>query len=96
MAVVAFKTGRHFLHIDVSPQYCQIAEKRLEAARIEQELPLSVGRIGKVHKVGQLFHIASNEIPARRREKLAQSRLLETKASYANKDKEKPLTKVKL
>jgi DNA modification methylase len=29
VAVVAKKTGRHFIHIDVSEKYCQIAMKRL-------------------------------------------------------------------
>jgi CheY-like chemotaxis protein len=31
VAVVAKRTGRHFIHIDVSQKYCQIAAQRLEA-----------------------------------------------------------------
>jgi DNA modification methylase len=30
VAVVAKKTGRHFIHVDVSNKYCQIAAKRLQ------------------------------------------------------------------
>jgi DNA modification methylase len=29
VAVVAKKTGRHFIHVDSSKKYCQIAEERL-------------------------------------------------------------------
>ena len=32
VAVVAKKTGRHFIHIDVSKKYCQIAARRLASA----------------------------------------------------------------
>jgi len=32
VAVVAYKTGRHFIHIDISPKYCQVAQERLEEA----------------------------------------------------------------
>lgn len=35
VAVVAFKTGRNFIHIDISPEYCQTAEKRLTQAKRE-------------------------------------------------------------
>ena len=44
VAVVAQKTGRHFIHIEISSKYCQIAEQRLETARMLQELPLSLGK----------------------------------------------------
>ncbi|MEK9174361.1 MAG: DNA methyltransferase, partial [Patescibacteria group bacterium] len=30
VATVAAKTGRNFIHIDVSPQYCKIAKDRLD------------------------------------------------------------------
>lgn len=33
VAAVAKKTGRHFVHIDVSRKYCEIARKRLETVR---------------------------------------------------------------
>lgn len=33
VAVVAYKTGRHFIHIDISEQYNKIAEDRLKAAK---------------------------------------------------------------
>ena len=47
VAVVASKTGRHFIHIDISQKYCEITERRLEVARMLQELPISVGRTGR-------------------------------------------------
>lgn len=30
VAAVAAKTGRHFIHIDISPQYCKIAKDRVD------------------------------------------------------------------
>jgi len=55
VAVVAQKTGRHFIHIDISPKYCKIAEQRLETARMLQEFPLPSSRTGKKVKVRELF-----------------------------------------
>lgn len=37
VAVVAARTGRHFIHIDISEEYCQLAKKRLATA---EQLPL--------------------------------------------------------
>jgi DNA modification methylase len=38
VAVVSKKTGRHFIHLDLSHEYCEIAETRLEeAARLMKE-----------------------------------------------------------
>ncbi len=34
VATVAYKTGRHFIHIDISEEYNEVAQKRLERARI--------------------------------------------------------------
>jgi site-specific DNA-methyltransferase (adenine-specific) len=51
VAIVAYKTGRHFIHIDISPKYCKVAEERLATARMLKELPLSIGRTGKTIKV---------------------------------------------
>jgi len=55
VAVVAQKTGRHFIHIDISQKYCKVAEKRLEIVRMLQEFPLSASRTGKRAKVSELF-----------------------------------------
>lgn len=33
VAVVALKTGRKFTHIDISPKYCEMAEKRLKKVK---------------------------------------------------------------
>jgi DNA modification methylase len=51
VAVVAQKTGRHFIHIDISKKYCEITEQRLEIAKMLQELPLSVGKVGRKSKI---------------------------------------------
>lgn len=40
VAVVAYKTGRQFIHIDISEEYCKIAEKRLKAATVQQSFKL--------------------------------------------------------
>ena len=87
VAVVAHKTGRHFIHIDISNKYCQIAEKRLETARMLQEFPLSVGRTGKKAKVSKK-DFSKYEIPASKRklELVQQSQLLEKRASYKPKE----------
>jgi len=83
VAVVAYKTGRHFVHIDISPKYCQIAEQRLQTARLLQEFPLSVGRTGKKVKVSELFRPEAEKPPSKRRvKKLQQVRLLEAKQPY--------------
>jgi len=83
VAVVAQKTGRHFIHIDISQKYCEIAKQRLETARMLQELPLSVGRTGKKTKVSKKS-LAEYETPTtkKRRKLLPQPQLLEKQASY--------------
>ena len=87
VAVVAQKTDRHFIHIDISQKYCQIAEQRLETARMLQEMPLPVGRTGKKTKMGKK-ELAGYEIPtSKRRAKLVpQPQLLEKKAKYKAKE----------
>ncbi len=35
VAVVSYKTGRNFIHIDISPEYCKTAENRLAKAKRE-------------------------------------------------------------
>lgn len=83
VAVVAYKTGRHFIHIDISPKYCQVAEQRLETARLLQEFPLPVGRTGKKVKVSELFSPEAEKPRSKRRVKqLQQVRLLEKRESY--------------
>ena len=87
VAVVAQKTGRHFIHIDISQKYCQIAEQRLETARMLQEFPLAVGRTGRKPQVSR--RSASKEealVNRRKSEKIHQNRLLEKKASYKPKE----------
>ena len=45
VAVVASKTGRDFIHIDISKEYCKVAENRLRKIREElsqQELMPSI------------------------------------------------------
>lgn len=38
VAVVSYKTGRKFIHIDISEEYCEVAYKRLKKAQSEMEL----------------------------------------------------------
>ncbi len=44
VAVVAYKTGRKFIHIDISEEYCRIAYKRLMEAQSQLELFATVVR----------------------------------------------------
>lgn len=38
VAVIAERTGRNFVHIDISPQYCKVASDRLENEKIQKKL----------------------------------------------------------
>ncbi len=38
VAAVAVKTGRHFVHIDISPQYCKTAQERVNTISKQQKL----------------------------------------------------------
>jgi DNA modification methylase len=80
------KTGRHFIHIDISPKYCKIAEDRLQAARLLKELPLSVGKPGRKIKISR-YKVSEANKPAQQKKKkqLAQSRLLEPRGKYKPK-----------
>ncbi|MFQ6114112.1 MAG: DNA-methyltransferase [bacterium] len=40
VAVVTYKTGRNFIHIDICQEYCDVAMKRLKAAKSQLELQL--------------------------------------------------------
>jgi len=83
VAVVAYKTERHFIHVDVSPKYCQIAEERLETARLLREMPLPVGRTGKKVRVGDLFASRNGKASSRHKTGKAQpARLLDKRGSY--------------
>lgn len=82
VAAVAQKIGRHFIHIDISPKYCQVAEKRLEAARAIQEFPLAVGRTGRKMKVNRASSAKVTKRTAGRKRELQPSRLLEPRAPY--------------
>lgn len=83
VAVVAQKTGRHFIHIDVSPKYCEIAEQRLETARMLQEFPVSPGRTGKKAKVSELFSPETKHKYGKgKTKKVPQAQLLEQEKPY--------------
>lgn len=88
VAVVAYKSGRHFIHIDISPKYCEIAAKRLELARVEKELPLSVSRTGKQVKVSFIFNTKVEAEP-KRTAKQKQPQLLEPSPTYETKGRGK-------
>lgn len=38
VAVIAERTGRNFVHIDISPQYCKVASDRLENEKLQKKL----------------------------------------------------------
>ena len=87
VAVVAQKTERHFIHIDISSKYCNIAEQRLETARMLQEFPLPLSRTGKKVKVSELFSVKAAK-PAYGKEKIKkvpQVQLLEQGKTYKRK-----------
>ena len=50
VAVVAYRTGRRFIHIDISKKYCETAEKRLK-----KEMSVSAQTKEKIKKVGQVI-----------------------------------------
>jgi DNA modification methylase len=87
VAVVAQKTGRHFIHIDISQKYCKVAEQRLETARMLQEFPLPAGRTGKKVKVSELFspRIKKRTYDERKRGEIPAVQLLEPKKAYRRK-----------
>ena len=86
VAVVALKTGRHFIHIDISSRYCEIAEDRLKAARLLKELPLPLGKPGRKIRISRYSASETVKPPLQRKEKqLVQSRLLESRGSYKPK-----------
>ena len=90
VAVVAQKTGRHFIHIDISQKYCQIAKQRLETARMLQEFPLTVGRTGKKPEVSRLRSSKAKVLTSgSKSEKIHQDRLLEKRGSYKPKETKK-------
>lgn len=87
VAVVALKTGRHFIHIDISPKYCKIAEDRLQAARLLQELPLSVSKSGRKVRISKTKPSGVSKPALVKKEKqLAQSLLLEPRSKYKSKE----------
>jgi site-specific DNA-methyltransferase (adenine-specific) len=86
VAVVALKTGRHFINIDVSPKYCEIAEDRLQAARLLREFPLSVGKPGRKVKIGRYISSkTTNPTQGGKKKEIEQSRLLESRGKYKPK-----------
>lgn len=84
VAVVAQKTGRHFIHIDISSKYCEIAKQRLETARMLQEFPLSTDRTGKSAKVSELFSPGARKrtYHQEKRKRIPEARLLEPRKPY--------------
>jgi DNA modification methylase len=91
VAVVAQKTGRHFIHIDISSKYCEIAGQRLETARMLQEFPLSSSRTGKKVKVSELFSTkaAKHAHVKEKIKKVPQVQLLEQGKTYKRKKEAK-------
>jgi DNA modification methylase len=86
VAVVAQKTDRHFIHIDISQKYCEITEHRLEIARMLQELPVSVGKTGRKSKiVYRSYSKGESNTKKKKAELVTQNQLLEERAPYEAK-----------
>ena len=85
VAVVAQKTERHFIHIDISSKYCEIARQRLETARMLQEFPLPSSRTGKKVKVSELFSVKAAKPAYGKEKKVPQVQLLEQGKTYKRK-----------
>ncbi len=86
IAVVAYKTGRHFIHIDLSSQYCATAAKRLEVARAAQELPITVSKTGRQVQAGFVFRNGNHKEKLERTPQSAVQRTLtESKGKYRAK-----------
>lgn len=83
VAAVAAKTDRHFIHIDISPKYCETAEDRVKAARLLKELPILVGRPGRKFKVIKHTPAETARKPGpSKRTQLKPALLLEKKGEY--------------
>lgn len=85
VAEVAQKTGRHFIHIDISQKYCDIAKQRLETERLLHEFPLSVGRTGKKTSMSKKDFEYNIPTIKGKKKPVPQSQLLEKKAKYKSK-----------
>jgi site-specific DNA-methyltransferase (adenine-specific) len=87
VAVVAQKTGRHFIHIDISQKYCEITEQRLEIAKMLQELPLPTGKTGRKSKIVYRSYSKGKETTYKKKPELViQDQLLEEHAPYEGKN----------
>lgn len=84
VAVVAYKTGRHFIHIDISEKYCKIAEERLKAAQLLKELPLPIDRTGRKIKVAKnpIIAITKGKLTQQKTPQTNQYKLLENRITY--------------
>jgi DNA modification methylase len=86
VAAVAQKTGRHFIHVDISKKYCEITKLRLELAQMAQEFSLSIGKTGRKSKI--LYKSYSSDKTNGQKEKpikISQPVLLEKRVSYSVK-----------
>lgn len=85
VGVVAYKTGRNFIQIDISPQYCEIAERRLKEAQQQTELNLRVGTVGKKANLEELRYGVPYKKRTDHKGSKSQARLLEEGESYSHK-----------
>ena len=92
VAVVAQKTGRHFMHIDISSKYCEIAQQRLETARMLQEFPVLAGRTGKKAKVSEIFSsgTGNHKYDQEKGKGIPQVQLLEPRETYKRRKGRNP------
>ena len=86
VAVVAQKTGRHYVHIDISKKYCEVAEQRLETERMLQEFPLSVGKTGRKTKMSKKDFEYETPVRKGKGKLVSQTQLLEGRSKYKPKE----------
>lgn len=87
VAVVAFKTGRHFIHIDISPKYCEVARQRLQTAKLLQQFPIQAPAVGRKVQFAKLRGQGAKVATKKRRKKANPvARLLEEKAPFVGEE----------
>lgn len=87
VAVVAYKTGRQYIHIDISEEYCNVAKRRLQKASLQQSF--------KFDSASEIYKIESE---IRKHPSIIQDQVLKIRASKKVKKgrkKEKTSKKVR-
>lgn len=78
VALVAYKTGRQYIHIDISEDYCNVAKKRLQEASSQQSFKFDSAR--EIYKI---------ESEVRKHPSIIQDQVLKYRASKKVKKRRK-------